>query len=64
MATLMFCDFEDALDAIETASSTQAIDNVIDQVDQQFNAGTLEVTPTNWGHLASAVLIKARELAS
>jgi hypothetical protein len=56
MATLSFCDFEEALDAVHKATSNAAIANVVDQIDQQFNAGTLDVTPQQWAHLSSAVL--------
>lgn len=59
MATLVFCDFEDALAAIESANSVAAITTLVDQVNDQFNGGTLEVTPTNWAHLASAVLLRS-----
>lgn len=57
MATLTFCDFDDALEAIKVASSNDAIVCIVEQIDQQFNAGTLEVSPTQWAHLASAVAV-------
>ncbi|TCV51428.1 hypothetical protein EDB99_10794 [Pseudomonas sp. 460] len=56
MATLSFCDFEEALEALQKAASNAGITSVVDQIDQQFNAGTLDVTPEQWAHLASAVL--------
>lgn len=58
MATLMFCDFEDALEAIEKAPSEIALSTIVDQIDLQFAAGTLDVTPRNWAHLASACLVR------
>lgn len=57
MATLTFCDFDDALDALTQASSEAVITSVIDQLNRQFEAETLEVTPTNWAHLSSAVMV-------
>ncbi|KZN20851.1 hypothetical protein A1D17_03160 [Pseudomonas fluorescens] len=62
MATLIFCDFEDALEAIQKARSESAMSNIIDQVDVQFAASTLEVTPANWAHLASAFSVRMTEL--
>ena len=58
MATLSFCDLEDALDALHSAVTEAAIKFVVDQVDQQFNARSLDVTPEQWAHLASAVLLR------
>jgi hypothetical protein len=58
MATLMFCDFGDALEAIEKALSEVALSTIVDQIDLQFAAGTLDVTPSNWAHLASAFLVR------
>ncbi|WP_221035103.1 hypothetical protein, partial [Pseudomonas syringae group genomosp. 3] len=62
MATLIFCDFDDALEAIQNAPTKLAVANVIDQIDQQFEAGSLDVTPSNWAHLASAVLVRSDSL--
>lgn len=58
MATMMFCDFEDALEAIQKAPSEVAMSTIVDQIDMQFAAGTLEVTPSNWAHLASAFSVR------
>ena len=33
-------------------------DTLIDQIDQQFNAGYLDVSPAQWGHLASEVMVR------
>ncbi len=57
MATLAFCDFEDALEALQAASTEASITTLIDQIDQQFNAGTLNVSPEQWANLASEVLV-------
>lgn len=59
MATLSFCDFEEALEALQKAASNVGINSVVDQIDLQFNAGTLDVTAEQWAHLASAVLTHA-----
>lgn len=56
MATLSFCDFEDALEVLQSATTNATIRDVVEQIDQQFNAGTLDVSPEQWGRLASAVL--------
>lgn len=57
MATLAFCDFEDALEALQAASTEVSITTLVDQIDQQFNAGTLDVSPEQWANLASEVLV-------
>jgi hypothetical protein len=62
MATLMFCDFEDALEAIEKAPSEVAMSTIVDQIDLQYAAGTLDVTPINWAHLASAFSVRLNVL--
>lgn len=59
MATLAFIDFEDALDAVDIAPSANAITNLVDQINAQFESGSLEVSPINWAHLASAVLLRS-----
>lgn len=59
MATLSFCYFEEAMEALQKAASNAGIASVVDQIDQQFSTGTLEVTPEQWAHLASAVLTHA-----
>ena len=62
MATLMFCDFEDALEAIGKAPSEAALSTIVDQIDLQFAASTLDVTPSNWAHLASAFMVRVDAL--
>jgi hypothetical protein len=62
MATLTFCDFEDALEAIEKAVTKHAVTAIVDQINQQFEGDSLDVTPENWAHLASAVLLRSHAL--
>ncbi|MGF6281786.1 hypothetical protein ABH908_000180 [Pseudomonas frederiksbergensis] len=62
MATLMFCDFEEALEAIEIAPSEVAMSTIVDLIDLQFATGTLDVTPSNWAHLASAFSVRLNVL--
>lgn len=64
MATLSFCDFEEAMVVLQNAASNAAIRTVVDQIDQQFNAGTLDVAPEQWAHLASAVMSLKVEISS
>ncbi|MBM7166095.1 hypothetical protein [Pseudomonas aeruginosa] len=58
MTTFAFCDFEDALDVLRSAITEASITTLIDQIDQQFNAGYLDVSPAQWGHLASEVMVR------
>ena len=62
MATLAFCDFDDALDALNVASSEAGVTSIIEQLNRQFEAEMLEVTPTNWAHFSSAVMIATTRL--
>lgn len=61
MATLAFCDFDDALELVACAANKQALGSIIDQINQQFEAGSLDVTPVNWAHLSSAVMSRVLE---
>lgn len=61
--TNRFDSFDDVIRSIRSASSKEEVDALVDQVDAEFAADTLQVTPENWGALASAVLMRADELS-
>jgi hypothetical protein len=54
--------FDEAIKAIRSASTKAEVDSLIDQIDAEYAADTLQMTPDNWGLLASVVLIRGNEL--
>jgi hypothetical protein len=62
MATLVFCDIEEAIAAVATAPSEVALMCLIDRVDDQFEASMLDINPKQWGILASAVGVRLAQL--
>lgn len=62
MATLTFCDFDEALEAIERAATEEAVSGLIETINQLFESDCLEVTPRDWAHLASATIFRTTQL--
>ncbi|NMX83706.1 hypothetical protein HBO10_29815 [Pseudomonas sp. WS 5503] len=62
MATLTFCDFDEALEAVESAPTEEALSALIDTINQLFESDCLEVTPRDWAHLASATMFRTTQL--
>ncbi|EPP9374614.1 hypothetical protein PZF67_006347 [Pseudomonas aeruginosa] len=59
-----FSDFDAAMKAIQSASTKVEVLLLVDQIDAEYAADTLQLTPENWGALASAVMIRGDELAA
>lgn len=62
MATLTFCVFDEALEAVENALIEEALSMLIDTINQLFESDCLEVTPRDWAHLASATMFRTTQL--
>lgn len=62
MATLTFCDFSEALEAVESAPTEAALSGLIDTINQLFESDCLEVSPRDWAHLASATMFRNTQL--
>lgn len=62
MATLTFCDFDEALEAIGRAATEEAVSGLIETINQLFESDCLEVTPRDWAHLASATIFRTTQL--
>lgn len=57
-----FQSFDDAIKSIQSASTKIEIEAIVDKIESEYAADTLQVTPENWGELASAVLVRGDQL--
>lgn len=54
--------FQEGLDFIRNATSLVTVRTVVDQINRQFQAETLEVNSAQWRDLASAIVQRAMQL--
>lgn len=58
-----FASFQVALSSIQAAKSKDETLALVDLIDSAYAADELDMTPKDWGHLASAVLTRGDEIA-
>lgn len=52
----MYGSFAEGLSDIRQATSSEEISAIVGSLNEQFEAGTLEISPEQWAQLSSAVL--------
>jgi hypothetical protein len=60
---LAYTTFDEALEAIQTAESTDVVNRVLDQIGLQLERKSLESSPQNSDQLSAAVAIRIEELS-
>lgn len=58
-----FDSFSAAINSVRSASTIEELNSLVDRIDAEYVADLLQMTPENWGMLASETLLRSDQIS-